>query len=45
MPLAILRLVYGRRGSIAWLVVVTAAVVLLILIALYARTLRHGPLL
>jgi hypothetical protein len=45
LPLAVLRQVYGRMGVIVWLLVMTAAVILLICIALFARTKWGGPLL
>lgn len=38
LPLAVLRQVYGRLGAIAWLLVMTAGVVLIICIALWAKT-------
>jgi hypothetical protein len=41
LPLAVLRQVYGRTGAIAWLLVMTAAVILLICIRL-VRTHQVG---
>jgi hypothetical protein len=45
LPLAVLRQVYGRMGAIAWLSIMGAAVILLICIALFARTKWGDPLL
>ena len=38
LPFTVLRQVYGRLGAIAWLVAVTAGVVVIIAIALWAKT-------
>jgi hypothetical protein len=38
LPLAVLHQVYEKMGAIAWLLVMTAGVVLIICIALWAKT-------
>jgi hypothetical protein len=43
LPFAVLRQVYGRLGAAAWLVAVTAGVILIICIALWAKTSPSPP--
>jgi hypothetical protein len=38
LPFAVLRQVYGRLGATAWLLAVTAGIILIICIALWAKT-------
>jgi len=38
LPFAVVRQTYGRLGALAWLVAVTAGVVLIICIAIWAKT-------
>ena len=38
LPFAVLRQTYGRMGAIAWLVIVAGGIVLILCIALWAKT-------